>query len=58
MNEQQMAKTRKNKTIRIKQSLELQVEQHLLNEKTRGRKLSFSDLVELAVNSYLKAERN
>jgi len=45
---------RKNKTIRIRQSLELKVQQHLLNEKAQGRKLSFSDLVELAVNSYLK----
>ncbi|WP_448603613.1 hypothetical protein [Thermoleptolyngbya sp.] len=52
---------RKNKTIRIQQSLELQIQQHLLNEKAQGRKLSFSDVVELAINGYLKGidpERN
>lgn len=62
MNGAQMTKTaRKNKTIRIQQSLELQIQQHLLNEKAQGKKLSFSDVVELAINSYLKGinlERN
>lgn len=62
MNGAQMTKTaRKNKTIRIQQSLELQIQQHLLNEKAQGKKLSFSDVVELAINSYLKRinlERN
>ncbi len=53
-----MTKTaRKNKTIRIQESLELRIQQHLLDEKAQGKKLSFSDLIELAIKSYLE-ERN